>query len=176
MQYVFMDFLCMLLNINYMWKQLVVFIVHHYTWLSLAKDVVRFISCFSEELKRSDSVNYFESFFIFESESCGTCHLWSTLATRIHVQLVFFFCLPVLFCYRRIKGVYWVRCLVGGYLYVCCKFGVIHVHEMTCRDASVGSGVGKGMKGWVGSMSDSTGCLPLLLLKSILEIHVEKGI
>lgn len=49
---------------------------------------------------------------------------------------LFFFCLPILLCHRHVKGVYWVRCLVGGYLYVCCEFGVIHVRQMTCRDAS----------------------------------------
>jgi len=53
----------------------------------------------------------------------------------------------VLFCYRHVKGVYWVRCLVGGYLYMYCEFGVIHVHLVACRHASVGSGVGRGMKG-----------------------------
>lgn len=151
MQYVlFMGFLCMLLNMNYTWKQLVVFTVHHYTWLSLGKDV-RFISCFSEELKHSGSVNYFESFFfilkarVVAPVSYGQLYVGhQNMCTACFIFL--FFCLPVLFCYRHVKGVYWVRCLVGGYLYVCCEFSVMHACQMICRDVSVGSGVGKGTK------------------------------
>lgn len=60
----------------------------------------------------------------------------------------------MLFSSRHVEGVYWVRWVMGGCLYLCCDLGVLHEQQMTCRNAPVGSRVGKGLKGLVGSMSD----------------------
>lgn len=58
---------------------------------------------------------------------------------------------------------------------MCFEFGVIHVRQMTCRDASA-FWSREGDEGLSRVRERLYRLLPLLLLKCILEIHVEKGI